>query len=502
VNSSPRSLVVGLLAVLLLAASPSLAEKKHAGPFAVMPFKNLNNADALEWLRVGIAETMISDLRRSGLPVVERDQLDRALAEIALQSSVGNEASAAAKVGRMVGARTVVVGGYQKAGSKIRITARFVSVETGVVRDTAKTTGALSRIFALQDEIVERLIGRKPAPRKRAAKKKRASGAPKAAKAAKGEAEAESPDAAGRTIDAYRLYSLSLVTSSQADRVKFLKRAIELDPSFHYALEDLAKLEQRLEHYAKTDDRIRRERSARGLDAITDLRRSGDERVQLAYQLMMSDLQGARYRELQRAAQQVYSLDDLPRHWGMVDVKETASYYIVFSHQMLKEKDLALQAGERHLKEFPGGQFQQAVRILVKTIIREKRQADTGAKKYAKELEELEEDRAEFLENPRNMAYRPARLRSFDMRRCTAAQSHQQWETAVVECERWMKKHRNAEGDDVEGITRNVRFALMWAYAQQGKFKAARTRAKHWQDEDPEGYDQMSVATIIETWPR
>ena len=33
---------------------------------AVMPFKNANGTSRLDWLRLGIAETMITDLKRSG----------------------------------------------------------------------------------------------------------------------------------------------------------------------------------------------------------------------------------------------------------------------------------------------------------------------------------------------------------------------------------------------------------------------------------------------------
>src|SRR5579859_6123034 len=125
-----------------------------------MPFKNLNADASVDWLKVGIAETMIWDLKKSGkLPVVERDQLDKAIAEITLQGAKSTEDSTAAQVGKMVGAKTVVVGGFQKAGKEIRITARYVAVETGVVLDTAKTTGPMSNIFALQDEITARLLG-------------------------------------------------------------------------------------------------------------------------------------------------------------------------------------------------------------------------------------------------------------------------------------------------------------------------------------------------------
>src|SRR4051812_22707113 len=99
---------------LLLLAAPSFASDRPT-PIAVMPFKNLNADPALDWLRIGMAETMLSDLKKvAKLPVVERDQLDRAMAEIALQGGKASDESNAAKIGRMVGAKTIVLGGLQQ----------------------------------------------------------------------------------------------------------------------------------------------------------------------------------------------------------------------------------------------------------------------------------------------------------------------------------------------------------------------------------------------------
>ena len=47
-----------------------------------------------------------------------------------------------------------MVGGYQRIGELVRITANFVDVETGAVRRTVKVDGRIGDIFALQDKIV------------------------------------------------------------------------------------------------------------------------------------------------------------------------------------------------------------------------------------------------------------------------------------------------------------------------------------------------------------
>src|SRR5262249_45057214 len=64
-----------------------------------------------------------------------------------------NEA-ASIDVGRRLGATWIVVGGFQRIGAAIRITASVVEVASGDVRRTAKVDGRIDDIFALQDKIV------------------------------------------------------------------------------------------------------------------------------------------------------------------------------------------------------------------------------------------------------------------------------------------------------------------------------------------------------------
>jgi hypothetical protein len=99
-----RDVRAALTAALLLLAAPGPAAQAKTlnQPVAVMPFKNLSDDGALDWMSKGIAETMVSDLRQGGrVKVVERDQLDRALSELLLQDAKPGEDSTAAQLGRM-----------------------------------------------------------------------------------------------------------------------------------------------------------------------------------------------------------------------------------------------------------------------------------------------------------------------------------------------------------------------------------------------------------------
>ena len=75
--------------------------------------------------------------------VVERQRLILALEELNLgSSSLANEATRL-RIGRIVGARFMVFGGYFVLGDMMRLDLRLVEVETGtIVKAAEKTTAA------------------------------------------------------------------------------------------------------------------------------------------------------------------------------------------------------------------------------------------------------------------------------------------------------------------------------------------------------------------------
>src|SRR3989454_6164250 len=61
-------------------------------------------------------------------------------------------------VGRALGARWVVWGGFQNFGPALRITPQFAETETEELISAAKIDGPIQEIFALQDRIVTGLM--------------------------------------------------------------------------------------------------------------------------------------------------------------------------------------------------------------------------------------------------------------------------------------------------------------------------------------------------------
>jgi serine/threonine protein kinase/Tfp pilus assembly protein PilF len=120
---------------------------------AVMTFANITRDPVDDWIGTGIAETVSSDLKNiHGLTVIARARVFDALRN--LGSGAGLDDGLAIDIGRRLGATWVVVGGFQKMGGMVRITAHFLDVATGTVRRTVKVDGSVADIFALQDKIV------------------------------------------------------------------------------------------------------------------------------------------------------------------------------------------------------------------------------------------------------------------------------------------------------------------------------------------------------------
>lgn len=125
---------------------------------AVLRFNNITGGAADEWIGVGIAETVTADLKNiEGVAVIGRELIYEVLRRWNVGDQPDFDEKFATRLGREVGARWIIGGGYQRFGEMLRITARFVEVETGEVIKTVKIDGRINDIFELQDKIVYEL---------------------------------------------------------------------------------------------------------------------------------------------------------------------------------------------------------------------------------------------------------------------------------------------------------------------------------------------------------
>jgi serine/threonine protein kinase/tetratricopeptide (TPR) repeat protein len=137
-------------------SGPSLgASTAPENSIAVITFANITREPSDAWIGSGIAETVTADLKNvPGLTVIGRERVFDALRNLDEEHESPHDDRFAIEIGRGLGARWIVAGAFQRFGPQIRITARFVEVDTGAVLRNVKIDGRLDDIFALQDRIV------------------------------------------------------------------------------------------------------------------------------------------------------------------------------------------------------------------------------------------------------------------------------------------------------------------------------------------------------------
>ena len=144
-------------------ASPAPSEEPPPLPaVAVLDFDNVSGDAALGWLSSGIAETVTNDLRVALPRIIDRVRVTETVAQ------AGRDLAA---LRRLLGVDRVVVGSFQRAGERLRITARIIDAVTGECLADAKADGPIDQVFDLQDRVVSQftdaLGAGKPGPAER-----------------------------------------------------------------------------------------------------------------------------------------------------------------------------------------------------------------------------------------------------------------------------------------------------------------------------------------------
>ena len=146
---------LGLLAVAIGAPLRAQAPQPAAAgaTVAVMYFTNsaLTNHDEFAPLSKGIADMLVTTLAGNpGIRVVERDQLQKVLEELNLSASDRVDKDAAVRLGKILGARHLLMGGFViDRKESMRIDLRAVNVETSQVEYVESVSGKAENVLAL-----------------------------------------------------------------------------------------------------------------------------------------------------------------------------------------------------------------------------------------------------------------------------------------------------------------------------------------------------------------
>lgn len=143
---------------LALLFTPALAAAAERPTVAVLYFDYQGKNEELALLKKGLAQMLISDLSGGeAYVIVERDRLEDVLAELKLGQSKAVDAKSAAQIGKLLGARFLVMGGYFDVMGALRVDARVVEVETGKVIRSVGSHGGPEEFLELEQKLAREL---------------------------------------------------------------------------------------------------------------------------------------------------------------------------------------------------------------------------------------------------------------------------------------------------------------------------------------------------------
>lgn len=153
-------LTFAMLAALPMTAQ-SAASQDTRPTVAVLYFDNNSiGRDAADYAGMGkgVADLLITDLSAAAnVRVVERERIEALLQEQNLAKQGQIDPATAVRLGRILGARHMISGGFMSTGDRMVLTARAFDVETGQIVNTQKVSQAGDDVLALIGELSTRL---------------------------------------------------------------------------------------------------------------------------------------------------------------------------------------------------------------------------------------------------------------------------------------------------------------------------------------------------------
>ena len=215
-----------------LAAPVAQGQDSRPG-IAVFPFDNGGSygqdKEKFDALQVGLQQMLITEFAQNPqLRIVERGRIKDLLAEQDLGASGRVDANTAAKLGKLVGARYVVLGGFIDFYGDFRIDARIVNVETSELVKVVKVNDKRDKLYGLVVSLagsVTRDVNLPALPRQ----------------------AMEQRESRQVPTEALQLYSRALLYADRGDAsraAELFNRAIEVFPEYTEAQEGLRQLKQ------------------------------------------------------------------------------------------------------------------------------------------------------------------------------------------------------------------------------------------------------------------
>ena len=128
----------------------------------IMPFENGGsfgqNAEDFEALSIGLQQLVMTELAiNTNLRIVTRSQLELLISEQDLGASRRVDAATAAQIGKLAGARYMVMGGFIDLYGNMTMTSQLVDTETGVIIKAEKVTDKTENIYAMVVQLADQI---------------------------------------------------------------------------------------------------------------------------------------------------------------------------------------------------------------------------------------------------------------------------------------------------------------------------------------------------------
>jgi TolB-like protein len=229
-----RTLLFALTLGVLATLPPTLRAQDTRPGIAVMPFTNGGSygqdKQDFQALEKGLAGMLISELSQNpSARLVDREGVQRIIDEQNLAKDGRVDAATAAKIGKLVGARYMVMGSFVDLYGRFRVDARLVDVETSeiikVVRGDPKYEKR-EEMFKLLQSLSERLMAETKLP-------------PLSTEQAKAARARNVP------TEALSYYSRALLYQDQGDKTtaaEYFRKALQVFPEYSEAAEGLKKI--------------------------------------------------------------------------------------------------------------------------------------------------------------------------------------------------------------------------------------------------------------------
>jgi outer membrane protein OmpA-like peptidoglycan-associated protein len=125
---------------------------------AVVGFKNDSGKPEYDYLSNAITEALTTSLiKNTGLPFVERLNLEKALKEMEIGMTGIIDPATAVPVGKLAGATQLIIGSFRTQDTNITVFTKIIDTENGLIVANETATGSVNSISEIANELANKL---------------------------------------------------------------------------------------------------------------------------------------------------------------------------------------------------------------------------------------------------------------------------------------------------------------------------------------------------------